>query len=851
MKFSLKFKILSGLGFLIILCTSFNLIYSYNLFVDDKTSYIFENGLKKTENISDLINFRINEISARTELYSTLINTPTIDFEKIINKQDEAILTGAIAGPSENFNIKQQYSNTKLLNHSVNSYNVSTETLNKEIFAKIKSLPSNQKSAVWIYSPVKNLNFLCNFTRSRDNTIFFSIFDISPVVESFYKDHVYNNSIKSLDAVQKTDPMETWLNDLDYKRSKKGTIQKNIDGEDFLISYAFVNEKIVATTSIRAKDAFSITRFLILKTGLFAVFLIGISLIVGIYFSSTITQPIINLTNLAKKVADGDFTAKSDIKTDDELKILGNTFDFMNEKIQALLKSKEELIQMLEDYNKNLEIKVEQRTIELKQANDFMGLMVNSLDQGLLVFDQDLNCNPMFTKACEPLLGVSPLNKNLPEVLGIEDEEKVNQLKQWSMITFNEMIPFESAVELGPRDKITGANFTENNYKNVQMNYYPMRDDGGKISNLVLIATDKTKEVQAIELSKKNEAHVSMILKILNNKAQFESFVSEVESILDQFNEAYSLEKNKIEFDLCMMLFHTLNGGFGIYNLLELQQLARSYETEISAIKDINPDPQEYIPFLQGHVENLRMEFLNFKIYLDSLIGTKFSTNQKFSEIPMQKLLELRKLVESTGNQELITFYTENMIKTPILEYFKIYDDLCKTTAVKINKSFEGIRFHNGDLKIEAAPYAEFFNVLVHLFRNCLDHGLEDPRTRESSGKSPTGQIEVFFDEIKKDDKKRLSVIVRDDGAGIDPKKIRAKYGQMRPDDDISALSDKEVIYKIFDPFFSTRDEVSALSGRGVGMSAIKEVIERLNGELKIESVVGLGSTFTFSIPLE
>ncbi|MDO9181825.1 MAG: ATP-binding protein, partial [Bacteriovorax sp.] len=602
--------------------------------------------------------------------------------------------------------------------------------------------------------------------------------------------------------------------------------------------------------AINKAEAFGITKYLILKTTLFAAFLIGIATIAGIYFSSSITFPIIKLTSSAKKIADGDFASDVNINTTDEIKVLGDTFNFMTSEIRDLLKNKEVLIAKLEDYSKNLEIMVEQRTLELKQANDFMALMVNSLDQGLLVFDNELNCNPMFTKACEPIFGISPLNKSMPEVLNISEEGAVQSLKQWAMVVFNEMIPFESAINLGPRQKISGVNFNDPDYKFVQIDYYPMRDAEEKISNVVMIATDKTNEVQATEKARENEAYVSMILKILNNKTQFESFANEVEEIIIQFQKAYSVENKKIEFDLCMMLFHTLNGGFGIYNITKLQLLAREYENEISNIKDSNPDPLEYIPFLEAHVQNLKQEFLNFKIELDALVGTKFSTGQGFTEIARDKILELKELVLSAGNSDLQKYFEENLLKVPVINYFKAYDDLCKTTAVKINKEFKGLIFHNSDLKIEAEPLVEFFNVLVHLFRNCLDHGLESSYARQAAGKSPDGHIEVSFNETNIDNKKGLSVIIQDDGAGIDPEIIRSRCLKLNPNEDVSHLSDIEVVYKIFEPFFSTRDEVSALSGRGVGMSAIKEVVDRMNGHIKIESKVGMGTVFSFTLPV-
>lgn len=850
MKFSIKFKILLGISFLLLLCTAFNLGYSYKLFTEDKTSYIFENGLKKAENISEQINNRLNELSTSAEFNSSLLENAAVDYDQLINGQADMILEGIVSVKDGQVLITKQVVNNKNVTKISNSLGVTTEQMIKEVLDNTKDVVQKGKGKSWIYSPKTNVKFILNLSKmkSADNW-YFAVTDFNKLLEMFSKDRVFTNKIISYKSPIDRKENGEWLNNIDYKTSKKGAFETKIQNEEVLLSYVFVNDKILVLNSINKSSAFGITEHLIVKTILFAALLLGVATIAGIYFSSSITYPIVKLTEGAKKMAEGDFNSEVEIKSSDEIKILGDTFNFMGSEIRDLLKNKEELIAKLEDYSKNLEIMVEQRTLELKKANDFMALMVNSLDQGLLVFDSQLNCNPMFTNACEPIFGISPLDKSMPEVLGITDEGNIQSLKQWAMVLFSEMIPFESAISLGPREKITGKSYLDSDYKNVKIDYYPMRDEEEKISNIVMIATDKTNEVQATEKAKEKEAYVSMILKILNNKTQFESFVNEVEEIFHQFNKAYSVENGTIEFDLVMMLFHTLNGGFGIYSLISLQQMARGFETEINLNKESAINQAEYIPVLQGNVEKLKQAFVSFRVDFDALVGTKFATNQSFFEVPRQKILELKDLVVQTHNEQLKEYFSDNFLKVPIINYFKAYDDLCKTTAMKINKEFNGLRFHNSDLKIEVEPLLEFFNVLVHLFRNCLDHGLEDSYTRQSNGKSADGHIDVSFDIINSPGGNFLSTIIQDDGAGIDPKIIRSRCQKLNPEEDISNLSDKEVIYKIFAPFFSTRDEVSALSGRGVGMSAIKEVVDRLNGQIEIESHVGKGTIFSFLIP--
>jgi two-component system chemotaxis sensor kinase CheA len=850
-RLSIKFKILIGIGLLLIICTGFNLVYSYNLFIKDKTSYIFENGLNKVESISDQISFKLNDLIVRTQFNSALINNPTIDFEKTINNQGDLILVGIIEKKDRETLILKKNENSQNLNRLINTHGINVNDFIKEILTNSKELIKYSSGNIWLYSPKPNLKFLIHVAKwSEENKFIFSVADISPVFEVFTKDPLYISKVISLKNDNERRLNSEWISQLDYTKSKKGAFETVINKQNVLLAYSFLSEKIIVLSAINKSDAFGITQFLILKTMLFAGFLIGIGSIIGIYFSTSITYPIITLTKSAQKIAEGDFSSVVNINTSDEIKILGDTFNFMTSEIRALLKNKENLIEKLEDYSKNLEIMVKDRTLELKAANDFMALMINSLDQGLLVFDQELQCHPLFTKACIPIFGISPLNKSLIEVLGISDIEKEEELKQWAAITFTEMIPFESAINLGPRQKITGLSYTDPNYKYVQIDYYPMRNVDDKIYNIVMIVTDKTSEIKAKERAIEKEAYVSMILKILNSKTQFASFIYETEDILKNFKNAFSLEKKTINYELCMMLFHTLNGGCGIYNMTKLQGLAVESENKIIQIKNTETDSWSNVFCIENLIAVFDREFSNFKIELDALLGTMFSVNKSFIEISQEEINAFKIILEKSNNQELLNYYNEKFVKVKILDYFYAYNDLCITASLKNNKNFKGLEFQNSELKIDATPLLEFFNVLVHLFRNCIDHGLEDVHTRQKNGKISDGHIMISFDELFVADRKYLSVIIQDDGAGINPAIIRARYLNMHPDENISMINDEDIIYKIFDPFFSTRDEVSALSGRGIGMSAIKDVVDKLQGKIAVESQLGVGTKFSFLIPI-
>ncbi|MCK8076596.1 chemotaxis protein CheA [Vibrio sp. 1CM2L] len=137
---------------------------------------------------------------------------------------------------------------------------------------------------------------------------------------------------------------------------------------------------------------------------------------------------------------------------------------------------------------------------------------------------------------------------------------------------------------------------------------------------------------------------------------------------------------------------------------------------------------------------------------------------------------------------------------------------------------------------------------LIHLVRNSVDHGIEMPDDRVAAGKSRTGK--VILSASQEGDHIELAIV--DDGGGMDPDKLRAiavKRGLM-DEDAASRLSNKECFNLIFAPGFSSKEQISDISGRGVGMDVVKTAINTLNGSIDIDSEMGQGTKITIKVPL-
>jgi two-component system, chemotaxis family, sensor kinase CheA len=181
----------------------------------------------------------------------------------------------------------------------------------------------------------------------------------------------------------------------------------------------------------------------------------------------------------------------------------------------------------------------------------------------------------------------------------------------------------------------------------------------------------------------------------------------------------------------------------------------------------------------------------------------------------------------------------------PISFAFNRFPRLVHDLSRKLGKIVE-IKLSGENTELDKTILEKISDPLVHLVRNSLDHGLETPEQRTATGKSPNGTIELgAFHEGGS-----IIIEVRDDGAGLNKKKILQKArerGLVAADQE---LTDDQIDNLIFMPGFSTADQISDVSGRGVGMDVVRRNINDLGGHVQIFSKEGLGSTVRIQLPL-
>ncbi|WP_100658412.1 chemotaxis protein CheA [Alteromonas flava] len=235
---------------------------------------------------------------------------------------------------------------------------------------------------------------------------------------------------------------------------------------------------------------------------------------------------------------------------------------------------------------------------------------------------------------------------------------------------------------------------------------------------------------------------------------------------------------------------------------------------------------------------------------LINLLGELVITQSMLSTFnDAEKFPQLQRLQEGLGQLERHTRDLQDGVMQirmlPIDFCFsrfpRMVRDLCKQLSKEIDVVISG-----ESTEVDKTVIEELTDPMVHLVRNCIDHGIEKPDIREAQGKPRHGTLKLIaYHQVG-----NIIIEVSDDGKGLDVERIRAKAIENGVISQTERMSDQAIKELIFAPGFSTADAVTDLSGRGVGMDVVKRNIQSLGGQIDVKSETNVGTTFSIKLPL-
>lgn len=517
----------------------------------------------------------------------------------------------------------------------------------------------------------------------------------------------------------------------------------------------------------------------------------------------------------------------------------------LQKKYRAELEQKEDVIKaledakvQLEDYSKNLEKMVEDRTRELSRLNQTMSALLDSLGQGFFIFNADGKILDVSSKACENTVECKPDGQLIWDILKLPDN-KVEGFKKWMQTLFMEMLPFEDLAPLGP------ISFPHSKSRNIALEYHPLRSNEGTMDGVVVVASDITSLVEAQKQAEHEKEHAKLIINLIKSKREIHRFIQEAQGLL-MFIRAEISQDEPQDTESLYRHLHTLKGGAALFSVKEVAEACHEAENLLTELKDHWSLPA-FIA-LRGKCFEVEELFNKFLTETREILGSSALTEERQIEIAISKLNDIaRKVGTLPGGGIVAQELLLELAMEPVAHFMEPYNEVMLRLAEKIDKMVAPLKVSTNSVMVIPEIYNSLFSTFVHAFRNAVDHGIELPDARVDQNKPAEGQIEVSAEVIPSPVQPLLLIKIQDDGGGIDPVIIREKLE--RKNIDVSHQSDFEVIQHIFDSQFSTRENVTEISGRGVGMDAIKHAAEALKGRVWVESVLGQGTTLFVEVP--
>lgn len=496
--------------------------------------------------------------------------------------------------------------------------------------------------------------------------------------------------------------------------------------------------------------------------------------------------------------------------------------------------------------NTQLEETIQIRTKQLEESKEHISKLLNNADQGFLSFSNDFVIDLEYSQACKNFFTEEPAGKNIADLLFTDVYKKELFIEIINdALSHEDETTTEYILGLLPSEISLNSKILKIEYKLID-----------KIK-CMLILTDVT-ETKALEKKiKKEQKTLKMIVEIVSDseiffdtKKDYEKFISSFKFYIDENRTPL---KNLSEI---YRIIHTFKGAFSQFYMENIVNFLHELESKLTImIKEHQTSNQKLLSVLEN---------TDFKVSLNEeiktvtgILGEEFFNDTNYIKVNSDSLYELQKSASFLLRNEKqlplkhkdICEKILNLSKIKLINLLRPYNNLVNQLSQRLGKDIYDFKVI-GDSSIEVtSEYKPFVKSLMHVFRNCIDHGIEDPETRVEKDKDEKGTIICNFQKVDN----TIEIMLSDDGDGIDKEKIlnKALKENIINQDEARNLNDDEILNLIFVEQFSTKEEISHISGRGVGMSALKTEIQALKGKIEIRSQKDIGTTFVFTLPYE
>lgn len=507
-----------------------------------------------------------------------------------------------------------------------------------------------------------------------------------------------------------------------------------------------------------------------------------------------------------------------------------------NQELEALNIDIEESRNHLVEVNLNLEKIVAERTLSMQNLLDNAG-------QGFLLIGKNMVVDDSCSIECLRIFEKDVRGMDYSELIHGDNKDSKNYLK--NVIQTILQLPDDSYNE-----KYLSLLPSEVFFKNkiLDLKYKIIRNAiSGNDSSCMVIITDVTESKMMRKKMEEEEDSMKSIVKVAAYTRDFVELTDSFRYFITDAVPNLIDSKNLILTKLTILRkkIHYYKGSFGIFGFRDMLDTLNKFEAvlkEMDADENLTAEKlmEEYKKF---NFFMLLNEIMNF---VSKTLSMEFKDRIDTVRINRTRIFDMSdKLARIPGMEQ----YAKEIRQLTYRDFYVLiakYVVFTENLAEQLGKNIERIKVEGGFFLVDINKYEPFTNSLVHIFRNAVDHGIETDVERIQAGKRAIGYVGCKIEQHE--DKIRL--FIEDDGRGFNYQRLNEKAvleGLLLNEESVSEsrLTDLVLGGKV-----STKDEVSDISGYGLGLSVVKDEVEKLNGRIEIESVLGKQTRIFIEIPL-
>lgn len=484
----------------------------------------------------------------------------------------------------------------------------------------------------------------------------------------------------------------------------------------------------------------------------------------------------------------------------------------------------------------------------VRTLNQITTLLDNS-GQGFLTVGKDMQVGEGFSLECRRIFGRKQLDLPLPELLCPADVRQQQFLQKTLVLVLQsgqDELRRAACIDLLPAEYQLGDHYYQAEYKLL---------DGER---MMLILTDVTDQKQLRERLDLERRCLEFVVNALANHDD----LLEVLRDFDTFRSSTLPDLLSFEHQPRVLLaeifrqLHTFKSLFAQACLPTIPAVLHALESRLGHLQDLadkvdtNAIKHELGTCDLGDALEKDLAILREKLG-ESYFGSELKI--RIAATQLAALEEHTSTLYGADSPLLEMIHRLRFVplESLIAPHFRAAEQL----AERQEKLLAPVRYQGDKALVDPDTFGPFCKTLLHLFRNAVDHGIEDADTRLLADKPEMATIRC---EVRTGDN-QLHLSIADDGCGIDVARVRSKameavVRQKMPDLDpafIAAMGQQAVLQLIFADGLSTRDEVSAISGRGMGLSAVREELLRIGGSVQVRTAAGKGTQFEFALPYQ